>query len=97
MAIIGKAVFFRVGCPVCLDVEQRFVGAINPALYNVEIVDLEKQKERLAEATAAGVQSVPALLIQGAVYHINFGADILDLFGEEIDHGHDFIDVGAGI
>nr|BAN09543.1 hypothetical protein [Mesorhizobium loti NZP2037] len=33
-------------------------------------------KGRLAEAKEAGVKSVPALVIVGAVYHINHGADI---------------------
>lgn len=37
---------------------------------------LGKDKARVGEAEAAGVKSVPALLIDGAVFHINFGAGI---------------------
>ncbi|HMP89457.1 MAG TPA: thioredoxin, partial [Kiritimatiellia bacterium] len=42
--------------------------------FDVEIVHLGEQKGRVAEAEAAGVKSVPALVLGGDVYHINFGA-----------------------
>lgn len=71
-----KAVFYHAGCTVCVDAEQRFVGALNPAAYDVEIVHLGETPQRLAEAEAAGVQSVPAIVMGGAVYHINHGADL---------------------
>ncbi|MCC7090799.1 MAG: thioredoxin family protein, partial [Nitrosomonas sp.] len=34
------------------------------------------EKTRVAEAEKAGVKSVPALVMDGAAYHINFGAGI---------------------
>ncbi|MEN5176195.1 MULTISPECIES: thioredoxin [Brevundimonas] len=71
-----KAVFYHAGCTVCVDAEQRFVGALNPAAYDVEVVHLGETPQRLAEAEAAGVQSVPAIVMGGAVYHINHGADL---------------------
>ncbi|MEN5115318.1 MULTISPECIES: thioredoxin [Brevundimonas] len=71
-----KAVFYHAGCTVCVDAEQRFVGALNPAAYEVEVVHLGETPQRLAEAEAAGVQSVPAIVMGGAVYHINHGADL---------------------
>lgn len=71
-----KAVFYHAGCAVCVDAEQRFAAALNPNQYDVEIVHLGEQKDRLNEAKAAGVKSVPAFVIDGAVYHINHGADI---------------------
>ena len=71
-----KAVFYHAGCSVCVDAEQRFAGALNPNQYDVEIVHLGEQKDRLDEAKTAGVKSVPAFVIDGAVYHINHGADI---------------------
>ncbi|WP_338577861.1 thioredoxin [Brevundimonas olei] len=71
-----KAVFYHAGCTVCVDTEQRFVGAMNPAAYDVEVVHLGETPQRLAEAEAAGVQSVPAIVMGGAVYHINHGADL---------------------
>ena len=36
---------------------------------------------RIAEARRAGVVSVPALVIDGAPFHINFGAKLSDLEG----------------
>jgi glutaredoxin len=53
--------------------------ALDPGKYEVEIVHLGEQKGRLAEAEAAGVKSVPALVLNGQTYHINFGASIEDL------------------
>lgn len=72
----SKAVFYHAGCPVCVEAEQSVAHAIDPAKYDVEIVHLGNNKARLKEATAAGVKSVPALVMDGAAFHINFGAGI---------------------
>jgi predicted DsbA family dithiol-disulfide isomerase len=45
----------------------------------VEVVHLGSAKNRIAEAERAGVRSVPALVIDGAPYHVNFGAALSDL------------------
>ena len=72
----SKAVFYHAGCPVCIDAERNVAMAIDPAKYEVEIVHLGQNKARLKEADAAGVKSVPALVLDGAPFHINFGASI---------------------
>jgi hypothetical protein len=69
-----KAVFYHAGCPVCADAESRFAGSLDPQRYDVEIVHLGEAKNRIAEAEAQGVKSVPAFVIDGLAYHINFGA-----------------------
>jgi glutaredoxin len=74
-----KATFYHAGCSVCVDAEQRFVTALDPATYAVEVVHLGTDKRRFSEAEAAGVKSVPALVIDGQPYHINFGADLAAL------------------
>lgn len=74
-----KAIFFHAGCPVCVSAEQQFAKALDPAQFSVEVVHLGEQKARLAEAEAAGVKSVPALVIGGQPFHINFGAALADL------------------
>ena len=71
-----KAVFFHAGCPVCVSAEQGLASALDPNRFDVEIVHLGEQRQRLAEAEKAGVKSVPALVIEGSAYHINFGAGI---------------------
>jgi glutaredoxin len=43
---------------------------------NVDVVHLGEAKNRLAAAKAVGVKSVPALVVDGQVLHINFGAAI---------------------
>ena len=71
-----KATFYHAGCSVCVDAEQRFATALDPAAFDVEIVHLGTDRSRLGEAEAAGVKSVPAIVINGQPYHINFGAEL---------------------
>lgn len=74
-----KAVFYHAGCPVCVAAELHVAAALDPARYAVEIVHLGEQKSRVAEAESSGVTSVPALVMDGATFHINFGAPITAL------------------
>ena len=74
-----KAVFYHAGCPVCVAAEQQMANALDPNRYDVEIVHLGEQSNRIADAESAGVKSVPALVIDGQPYHINFGADLAAL------------------
>jgi glutaredoxin len=71
-----KAIFYHAGCPVCVAAEQNVANAIDPAKYDVEVVHLGEDKSRLKEAESAGVKSVPALVMDGAAFHINYGAGI---------------------
>ncbi len=73
---MSNAIFYHAGCPVCVAAEQRVALALDPTCYQVEVVHLGEQSGRVAEAEAVGVQSVPALVIDGQVFHINFGAPI---------------------
>lgn len=76
-----KATFYHAGCAVCAAAEQQVAQALDPQRYAVEIVHLGADKARIAEADAAGVASVPALVIDGVPYHINFGASLADVRG----------------
>jgi glutaredoxin len=71
-----KATFYHAGCPVCVAAEQNIAASLDSSRFDVEIVHLGTAKARVVEAEAAGVKSVPALVIDGAAYHINFGADL---------------------
>lgn len=71
-----KAQFYHAGCPVCVAAEHQVALAMDPARFDVEIVHLGKDKKRVAEAKSRGVKSVPALVIEGKPFHINFGAGI---------------------
>jgi len=72
----NKAIFYHAGCPVCVAAEQNVANALDPSRYDVEIVHLGESKSRLEEAEAVGVKSVPALVLDEATFHINFGASI---------------------
>lgn len=74
-----KAIFYHAGCPVCMEAEQGLAHALDPQRYDVEIVHLGEQRTRLDEAEAAGIRSVPALVIGGVPMHINFGASLAEL------------------
>lgn len=80
--MVEKAVFYHAGCGVCTDAEARIAAAIDPARYDVEVVHLGEQPGRVAEAERAGVKSVPAMVIGGLPYHINFGASMAAVKGE---------------
>lgn len=70
--------YYHAGCPVCIEAEQTLLGLLDPNI-RVEIVHLGKAPERVAEAETAGVASVPALVVEGQVLHLNFGAALADL------------------
>jgi glutaredoxin len=78
---MNKAIFYHAGCPVCISAEQSLAGALDNTQYQVEVVHFGNSPERIAEAEAAGVKSVPALLLDGNVFHINFGASMADVKG----------------
>ena len=75
----STALFYHAGCPVCLGAEQMVLTALDRARYDIDVVHLGTDKGRLPEAERLGVKSVPALVIDGKVYHINFGASLADL------------------
>ncbi len=75
----SNAVFYHAGCPVCVDAEQSLAAALDPSRFNVEVVHFGDQPQRVAEADKLGVKSVPALVVDGQVFHINFGAALSDL------------------
>ena len=76
---MSTATFFHAGCPVCVSAEQGLAGALDPSRYAIENVHLGENPGAIAAAEAAGVRSVPALVVDGQVFHINHGADIADL------------------
>lgn len=73
-----QARFYHAGCPVCVSAEQTLLNLLAPEV-KVEIVHLGEQATRVAKAEQAGVKSVPALVVDGQVLHLNFGASIDDL------------------
>ncbi|MEE9100609.1 thioredoxin family protein [Pseudomonas nitroreducens] len=73
---MSKTVYYHAGCPVCVEAECTLLSLLN---REVEVVHLGEQSPRIAEAEAAGVKSVPALVVDGQVLHLNFGAAITDL------------------
>ena len=74
-----KAVFYHAGCPVCVSAEQSVLAALDKNRFDMEVVHLGTAKDRVSEAAKLGVKSVPALALDGQVFHINFGASLSDL------------------
>ena len=75
----SKAIFYHAGCPVCVNAEQSVLSALDTSRFDVEVVHLGTDKDRLSEAEKLGIKSVPALALDGQVFHINFGASLSDL------------------
>ncbi len=76
-----KATFYHAGCSVCLSAEEGVAKSLDAERYELEVVHLGDRKEQIPAAEAAGVQSVPALVINGQPFHINFGASMADVKG----------------
>lgn len=75
----SKAVFYHAGCPVCVAAEQNVAQALDKSRYELEVVHLGTDKKRISEAESQGIKSVPALVLAGQPFHINFGASLADL------------------
>ena len=74
-----KAVFHHAGCPVCVSAETMVTQAIDRQQYDLEIVHFAEKSDLVVEAETAGVKSVPALVLEGQVFHVNFGAFMADV------------------
>ena len=72
----SKATFYHAGCAVCVGAEEGLVNALDASRVQVESVDVGQHRQRIAEAEAAGVKTLPALVMDGQVFHINHGADL---------------------
>ncbi len=75
----SQAVFYHAGCPVCVAAEHQILKLIDRNRVNVDVVHLGETRNLVVAAKAAGVKSVPALVVDGQVLHINFGATIEEL------------------
>jgi len=78
---MNKAIFYHAGCPVCLSAEQQVLEALDKNRFEVEIVHLGEERSKISAAEQAGIKSVPALLLDGNIFHINFGASLDDVKG----------------
>lgn len=78
---MNKAIFYHAGCPVCVSAEQQILQALDKNRYQVDIVHLGENSNAIDAAEQAGVQSVPALVLDDDVFHINFGASLADVRG----------------
>jgi glutaredoxin 3 len=71
-----KAIYYHAGCPVCVAAEENVIAALDASRFSVERVHLGEEKSRITEAERAGVKSVPALVLEGQTFHLNFGASL---------------------
>lgn len=78
---MNKAIFYHAGCPVCISAELQVVEALDKNRFEIEIVHLGENKSEISAAEKAGDKSVPALLLDGNIFHINFGASLDDVKG----------------
>ena len=74
-----QATFYHAGCPICVNAEENVANALDRDRYDLTIVHLGEQPEKIAEAKENGVESVPVLVLGGEPFHINFGAALSDL------------------
>ena len=71
--------FYHAGCPVCISAEHMLIDSLDKSQYQIDIVHLGEKQDQYSVAVAQGVKSVPALVMNDQVYHINFGASMDDI------------------
>jgi glutaredoxin 3 len=76
---MSKVTFYHAGCPVCISAEHQMLEMLDKKRFEIEVVHLGENASRISEAEHAGVKSVPALVLDGTAFHINYGAAINDL------------------
>ncbi|MFP6416113.1 glutaredoxin family protein [Pseudomonas aeruginosa] len=69
-----KAIYYHAGCAICVEAERSLLPLLDRKQVDIEVVHLAEQSARIAEAEKVGVKSVPALVVDGQVLHLNFGA-----------------------
>lgn len=74
-----KATFYHAGCEVCVSAEEMVLNYLDEKKVDLDVVHFEKQPDKIQEAEDLGVESVPALVMNGQVYHINYGASMEDV------------------
>ena len=72
---MSKITYYHAGCPVCVEAERTVVTELQK-VSEVEVVHLGENSSAIMEAKSLGVESVPALVVNGLPFHINFGAPI---------------------
>ncbi|HLP84022.1 MAG TPA: thioredoxin family protein [Phycisphaerales bacterium] len=75
----SKAVFYHAGCPVCVSAERMVAEAIDRSRFDLAVVHLGTDRGAIRTAEQSGVKSVPALVLDNQVFHINFGASLADV------------------
>lgn len=75
----SKAIWYHAGCSVCVTAENSLVAALDSQRFAVEKVDLGENSHRIAEAEKLGVKTLPALVLNDQVFHVNFGAELAAL------------------
>ena len=71
--MMSSIIYYHAGCPVCVEAERSVVAELQKN-SEVTIVNLGEDKAAIVDAKSVGVESVPALVINGLPFHINFGA-----------------------
>ena len=74
-----KVIFYHAGCPVCINAQNAVESLVDRERFDLDVVHLGETPDRLPEAEAAGLKSVPALLTGAQMVHLNFGADVAAL------------------
>lgn len=75
-----KGMLFHAGTEESLGIDQ-LLPLLDRSQVELEVVDLNIHPYRLSECREFGVQFLPALVIEGQVYHVNSSTPIHELQG----------------
>ncbi|WP_020406692.1 thioredoxin family protein [Hahella ganghwensis] len=74
-----EAVFYHAGCAICKEAELQLLDVLDKQLVALRVINLAESPSEIEPAEELGVKSVPALVLDGGVFHINYGASVDDV------------------
>lgn len=70
--------YFDSQCSTCTSARE-LIDSLDRNCYDIEYVDFTADRSRLDEAESAGVKTIPALVSEGHVFHINYDGPLSSL------------------
>lgn len=69
-------IFYHAGCPICVGAEASVSAALDPAQFGLEAADLARDRRHRKAAAAAGVKSIPAVVLRDRAFHLHQPSDL---------------------
>jgi predicted DCC family thiol-disulfide oxidoreductase YuxK len=73
-----ELILYHDGCKICRNVVALVTALVDTQRYELTVINLEEQREYVAQASASGVKLLPSLIFEGAAVQIQPHANIAE-------------------